>query len=220
MKKVSLFFIVIFLFSINSFTQVFEEGDFVVDAQIGFPNISYVKTQINSLSHLSLSPNSSNVKNKSIGQFIINSEFFITETVGMNISFNYGYYYDYYEREESIYDGNTNTTITNVYFYEKQTHRFRLYIGPHFHLTRTEKLDTYFGVKAGLKQSKIIVNNNDPNNIIFNEFEELNLIPVGLRVCYGLRYLVGERLLLNTEFGLGGPVVSVGISYKITKNTY
>jgi len=200
-------------------SQPLEKEDFVVELQMGLPNLSYFRSKINNLNHISFS-NTSNDMHKSIGQFILNSEFFLTDKLGISLGFNYGYYYDYLETQETIYDGNSNQYITNIYFTEKKTNRYRVYIGPNFHFIRTDRLDTYFGIKAGIKQSKIIVNDNYPNNgNYYNAYtEDYFEIPVGLRICYGLRYFVTDKIAINTEFGLGGPLVSLGLTYKLTNN--
>lgn len=194
--------------------QALEEKDLVIDAQMGYPNLSYWKSGA-SFSHLSFGNESDNI-HKSIGQFILSTEFFLTDKIGLSIGGNFGYYYDYQEWQQTVYDGNTGEYTTNTYFSELRTTRFRFYVGPHFHLLRSERLDTYFGTKVGIKKSYFNERNNYPDgsgqNYIGFEF------PVGLRLSYGLRYFVTEEFAINTEFGLGGPLVSFGLSYKIKTN--
>lgn len=41
------------------------------------------------------------------------------------------------------------------------------------------------------------------------------LIPVSARICTGLRYYFSPNVGVNMELGLGGPMISAGISCKI-----
>ncbi len=217
MKKI-IFYLFIILPSIG-ISQSLEKEDFVIDIQMGIPNLSYFRSTINGVNHF-LDPNSQMIeKHKSIGQFIINSEFFLTDKFGFTIGGNYGYYYDYKEFEETIYDGNTNTSSTVIYFAERILHRYRFYIGPNFHFIRSDRLDTYLGLKGGIKSYKIKTKDNLTPDLKYLGFENSTFeFPVGFRVCYGLRFFPTEHLAINTEFGLGGPLLSFGLTYKVTNN--
>jgi hypothetical protein len=217
MKKIIL---LIFIFSIHlGYTQSLEKEDFVIDVQMGLPNLSYFRSSISEGNHFFDQGSQTKKTHKSIGQFIVNAEFFLTDKMGLSIGANYGYYYDYNEFKNTTYSGNTNTSVTELYFTERKLNRYRIYIGPNFHLLRNERLDTYFGFKAGVKFLKIKVNDNLPQDLKYLGYDDRQFeFPVGLRICYGLRFFPTNNIAINTEFGLGGPLVSLGLSYKLTNN--
>ena len=217
MKNLITLLVFIVFYNGHSFSQALEKDDFVIDVQMGYPNLSFWKSGYSGLSHLSLVSNPSDI-HKSIGQFILTSEFFLTDKIGLALGVNYGYYYDYNEYIEESY--NNGEYITNTYYREKKTNRLRIYIGPNFHLVRTERLDSYFGIRAGIKKSFFSSNDNfPPNNTSIYSYNDFEFeFPIGLRIAYGLRYFLTESLGFNVEFGLGGPLVSAGLTYKITNN--
>lgn len=219
MKKIRIIIFFIAIIQNYAFAQPLGEKDFVIEAHMGYPNLSYFKSNIQSLTHFNGTLNNDSEVFRSIGQFIVNADFFLTDMLSLSVGANYGYYYYYQEIEESIYDGSTGQYTVNTYFAEKQTHRFRIYLGPNFHLLRTDRLDSYFGIKAGIKRTNIITNDNFPNNSSYFGFNDTEIeFPVGLRLCYGMRYFVTHNLAISTEIGLGGPAITFGITYKLTDN--
>jgi len=221
MKKKFLLIFCFFLTLNLSFSQALKKEDFVVEFQMGYPNLSYWKSGYSGLFRLGNPNINNNDIHKSIGQFVFNSEFFLTDKIGLALGFNYGYYYDYYETEIEEYDQNTQQFTVNTYFSEKKTHRYRIYIGPNFHLIRTERLDSYLGLKVGIKRYNINRKDNFPENGSYYNFSDIEFeIPVGLRVSYGLRYFFTESLALSTEFGLGGPMLTFGLTYRVTNKKH
>lgn len=209
------FLVLIALVFINTIkAQPLEKNDFVVELGMGYPNLSYFKSNIGNLFHFNGLGTNQNEEHKSIGQFIANSEFLLTDKLGFSLGVNYGYYYDYNEVSTTVYDGNSNTSTTQTYFYERKTNRLRIYLGPTFHLLRTDRVDSYLGIKLGIKQNFYDYNSNDPNP---NFNTELNLFPVGFRLSYGFRIFLTEYWAIHAKLGLGGPAVSFGLTYKLTE---
>lgn len=190
-----------------------EQDDFVVELGMGYPNLSYFRSTAGNIFHIDGFGLANENIHKSTGQFILNSEFMLTDKLGFALSMNYGNYYDYSTTELSVFDGNSGTYNTTTYFYEQKTHRFRFYVGPNFHLFRSSKVDSYLGIKVGVKESIIEQNSNDPNFTPSSEYE----IPVGFRLSYGFRIFINEYLAVHTKLGLGGPAVSFGLTYKLTE---
>lgn len=206
--------LILLVFTIQSYAQPLEEKDAVVELGMGYPNLSYFKSNFGNLFHFDGVGSNPNEVHKSIGQFILNSEFMLTDKMGFALGLNYGYYYDYNEISSSIYDGNTNTTTIQTYFYSQKTNRFRIYLGPTFHFLRTKNVDSYLGIKVGIKKNLYNFDSNDPNP---NFNTELNLIPVGFRISYGFRIFLNEYWAIHAKLGLGGPAVSFGLTYKLTE---
>jgi hypothetical protein len=200
--------LILLLTSTHSFSQAFEKDQLLVELGMGFPNLSFFRST-NSFSGRDLFSNTHESIHKSRGQFIASSEFLLTHKIGFELGLHYGNYYDYYENTQETYVGGVIQTET--YFYEQKTNRIRVYAGMNIHVIRTDQLDNYFGIKFGFKKSFIDYNTNDPADYSGFNFE----VPVGLRVSYGFRYFINEYWGLHTEFGLGGPLVTFGLTHKL-----
>lgn len=191
------------------YSQMLEAKDVVLEFNLGYPNIRPIVDDPSGISHTIFDFGGS--KPKSIGQFILKGEFFMADAFGIIASMNYGYFHTYDEAEQEIYDGNTGQWTTNTYYYETKIHKWRFAAGINFHLIRTERLDTYFGLLGGSKKAFGSYESNDPNaqgNI------KIYMLPFAVRAQYGIRYFLTDYLAANVEVGLGGPLVSFGATYK------
>lgn len=82
------------------------------------------------------------------------------------------------------------------------------------HLMDNRFLDPYFVVGLGYNGTKAIIQTDDP---IFNA-QDFNLpfsLPVAARVGFGMRVMVLKFLGVGAEIGIGGPLVTGGVTLKI-----
>lgn len=192
------------------FCQPLEEGDWVVEAGFGFPNVPPITSSVSFFHGNSVSENS---EQRKFGQFYLKTDFFVSDKVSVIGSANYGYFYQYEVRTLETYDGNTDSWVSQSYFYETKLSKWRVTAGINWHLIRTDRLDSYFGVMAGTKKAFTKFNTNDPDaGTPFNW-----AVPFALRLHWGSRYFITEAIGLNFELGLGGPLIKGGLTYKILK---
>ena len=94
--------------------------------------------------------------------------------------------------------------------------RFQARLNFHFDISNPA-LDAYFGVGVGTnnRYRKYYVNDVIQTDLLTSDVSNLTLIPVSMRLCTGLRYYFTPNIGLNMELGLGGPMISAGISFKI-----
>jgi len=93
--------------------------------------------------------------------------------------------------------------------------RLRIHVRFNYHFDISNpNLDGYAGIGAGT--------NNRFRSAYENGVElddtgigNQTLIPVSARICAGLRYYFTENLGLKLELGLGGPVISGGLSIRL-----
>ncbi|WP_066759303.1 hypothetical protein [Crocinitomix algicola] len=189
--------------------QVLEAKDLVLELNIGYPNIKPVLGNLGGISHGGFG-SVLNEKSRGIGQFTVKSEFLMSDRIGFIASLNYRYFYEFAQREYDIYDGDTDTWSVGRYDYESKWHYFRWLFGFNFHLLRTDRLDTYLGILGGGNFSLSSFYSNDPNASQQEGFK----LPLNARVHYGLRYFIDDNWAVNVEFGLGGPLVNGGVTYK------
>lgn len=190
-------------------SQIFEHKDFVFEVDMGFPNLKPFFSNFSSFNH-GLSFNETNGKQGGFGQLIVKSEFFLADRVGLISYVSYRYFYDLRTIEYSSYDGDTDTWNYWTYDYRQNSHYFRWGVGVNFHLLRTDRLDSYLGILGGRTESVRTLKTDDPTAELGNEFS----LPFQARIHYGLRYLFNQNFGFNFEFGLGGPLLSAGLTYK------
>ena len=214
MKNILAFkLLILFTVSFSSLgrTQVFEHEDLVLELNLGFPNLRPLSSSYNSFNHGGAYGSILDQKEGGFGQLVFKAEFFMSDRIGFIANLNYRYFYDYEVRQYDIYDGETGLWTSGQYEYELKTHLFRWAAGFNFHLARTDRLDTYLGVLGGGSILTSSLQSDDPDAKHSKEY----VGPFHARVHYGLRYMFTEKLGFNTEFGLGGPLISAGITYKI-----
>jgi hypothetical protein len=119
-------------------------------------------------------------------------------------------------RTDSIWNGNTSMyeiSSTDL-FYSMHRLRFQVVYTRHFFVDRP-RVNTYFytslGVNLKFNRSKEESAEGLPN---YSSFDISPGFPISSRLCYGLRYNFSESMSLLTEFGLGGPLLSIGLTAK------
>lgn len=119
-------------------------------------------------------------------------------------------------RTDSIWNGNTlmydvfNTDL----FYSMHRVRLQAVYTRHFFVDRP-RVNTYFYTSLGINLlfNKIREKSQEglPN---YSSFDVSRGFPISSRLCYGLRYNFSESMSLLTEVGLGGPLLSIGLTAK------
>jgi hypothetical protein len=209
----------IFLFSLLLFisngsrTQILFAGNHIIEGYLGLPNMARFSGGIN---FFTSEINTGEVtKFRGIAPSGIRYSYMITE----NLSFGFDLMYNSSNittaTTDTIYNGitgewtyqqSTNQTITN---------RLRFHARMNFHIpTGRPESDSYFGVGIGSNNRWIKTFEND---IFVEELEgsDASVLPFSMRICYGYRYFFGYNWGISGEVGLGGPLLSIGASYKL-----
>jgi hypothetical protein len=103
----------------------------------------------------------------------------------------------------------------NSYSGERIQTRLRLQGRLNFHLPITQpNADSYIGLGFGTNNRWV---RDYKNGVLDRELKGSSaiLIPFSMRVCYGYRYYFSYRLGIVGEIGIGGPLLSFGLSYKV-----
>ncbi len=92
--------------------------------------------------------------------------------------------------------------------------RTRILVGFNYHIPdiNVEKLDLYGGLALGASTRSINAESDNPN---FNQNDYLlNSSPISGRFRVGGRYFFNENFGVNVELGIGGPLMSFGLTYR------
>ena len=202
MKKI-VFTLLLLVSSSSVFSQAVSTGNFIFDAYYGAPNFgkSFFQT-------IEDAAGTQNFSATGIGPLGLRGEYMIGETFGLGFDVIYNSNNIKYNQIDSF-----NTTVINDY--ERTMNRLRVQMRFNFHFNVTNpNLDAYFGVAAGTNTRfrKYYVNGIESTNDSFTGSG--TLIPFSMRVCTGMRYYFNQNFGLNAEIGLGGPLISGGLSVK------
>ncbi len=218
MKKAHFIILLIFSFSKQSvISQTHFEGNKIITPYYGFPNFGFLLLPNSELNGL-------NAKYNSIGPLGIRGEFLVSSNVGLGFDFIYNSYKLNFTRETTVYNGNSDKWLTEYTEVEKEMKRFRFQFRYSYHFdVSTPNLDWYSGCGVGTNMRKYKnTENGKPIKQTTSQIQDTttninqnNTFPLSLRVFCGVNYYFNPRLGAGIEFGLGGPLISTSISYKL-----
>lgn len=196
------------LMSFNAFSQTLFVGNHIFESYIGFPNVTkYIpilalsQEPKNVTSYAGLPPSGFRYSymltdDISCGVDVIfdrsTKDFVSTDTVFQNGGWQY-----------LSYEGKRTQT------------RLRLQARMNFHIPLLQpNADSYFGLAFGTNNRWL---KDYKNGILDRELKGADavLIPFSMRVCFGYRYYFHYNLGIVGEVGVGGPLLSFGLSYKL-----
>lgn len=188
--------------SINSASAQVEQGTVIIDPYYGYPNFG--KKFADGI----VGDSATNVDITGIGPCGLRGEYMISDNFGVGVDFIYnslGVKYNYEDWD--------TLGITHTYEDKINQQRIRVQLRMNYHFAQTEQVDAYVGFGAGTSIRRFSYSSDNPN---FTEPDAVSgaLIPVSLRLALGVRYYFTDFLGINAEIGLGGPMISGGISLK------
>ena len=189
------------LLAANPASAQVEEGNIIIDPYYGYPNIG------KSLMSASINEDAVNTKATGIGPLGLRVEYMLADNLGLGLDFIYnsaGITGDY---------NSTDSLGNSVTYTDKASmQRIRVLLRFNYHFVQTDALDAYIGGGAGYNTRIWKYESTDPD---FDEPSATgSLLPVAFRAALGARYYFTDNIGLNAEIGLGGPVLSGGISLK------
>ena len=135
----------------------------------------------------------------------------------LGFMFTYNGYKASGTRIDSTWNGSSGYTVSNSdLFYSMHRLRSQVVYTRHFFVDRP-KVNTYFYTALGfnLKFNKFKEQNKEGGQIPSSSGMDVSRgFPITGRLCYGLRYNFSESMSLLTEVGLGGPLLSIGLTAK------
>lgn len=208
MKKTFLTIVSTFCLTTLVLGQVNNQGSIIVDPYYGFPNLG--KSTLSQISeHIT------GLSTKGIGPVGLRAEYFVSDKIGVDFIYNSNRLK--YEKSDTstVYNSQTQG-YDQVVTYKSierlmQRFRFQARINYHFIDCSNENLDPYVGFAVGTNR-KIKDYSIDG---VRQSNESAFTIPFSLRVCTGLRYYFTPLIGANVELGLGGPLISAGVSIKL-----
>ena len=205
-------YLVFFLFLFTKFTfssQISFTSNQLIEPYLGFPNLGRLSAQIIDTSiH-----EKQDQKFSGIGPSGFRYSFMFSDAFSIGIELMYNKLNEKYRTSQDVYMNNAWTIINKNMLVSTQ--RLRIHVRMNFHFSAfSDMSDSYLGVGFGTnnKWKKISENGNVIEKI---SGSEAVILPFSLRLCYGYRYFFNYNWGIQGEVGLGGPLLSLGLSYKI-----
>jgi hypothetical protein len=196
------------LLSFNASSQSLFVGNHVIEPYIGFPNVTkYIPM-------LALSQEPENVTSY-VG--LPPSGFRYSYMLTDDISFGVDVIFDRSRKDFVSTDTIFQTGGWQYLAYKGQRTqtRLRLQARLNFHIPISQpNADSYIGLGFGSNNRWV---KDYKNGVLDRELKGADaiLIPFSMRVCYGYRYYFNYNLGIVGEIGIGGPLLSFGLSYKL-----
>ncbi len=182
-------------------SQINAKGSVVVDPYYGFPNFGKAFLS-------SIESNSTGVSTTAIGPCGLRAEYMLADKFGMGVDFIYNSMSGSYQIDSL----NTDQTVYKSYDSKLAMQRYRVQLRMNYHFLTEDKVDAYIGFGAGTNIRRYVYKTDMPNAGEFSESG--SLLPFSLRLALGVRYYFTNNIGLNSEIGLGGPLVSLGVSFR------
>ena len=205
-------YLVFFIFLFTKFTvssQISFTSNQLIESYLGFPNLGRLSAQITDTSILE----KQDQKFSGIGPSGFRYSYMLSDDFSIGIELMYNALKENYRTSQDVYMNNAWTLINKNMLVSTQ--RLRIHVRMNFHFSAfSDMSDSYLGVGFGTNNKWKKINEN--GNVIEKiSGSEAVILPFSLRLCYGYRYFFNYNWGIQGEVGLGGPLLSLGLSYKI-----
>ena len=185
----------------NVSAQAVSQGNIIIDPYYGYPNFGSTFAK-------SLEGTVDNINVTGIGPAGLRAEYMVADNFGLGIDFIYNSV-NVKGTSDSL---NTDGTVYKTYDVKTFAQRYRVHLRMNYHFVSTDAVDAYVGFGVGTNIRRFGVVTDYPN---FDDSAVSGaLIPISARLALGMRYYFTENIGLNLELGIGGPVMSGGLSLK------
>ena len=205
-------YLVFFIFLFTKFTvssQISFTSNQLIESYLGFPNLGRLSAQITDTSILE----KQDQKFSGIGPSGFRYSYMLSDDFSIGIELMYNALKENYRTSQDVYMNNAWTLINKNMLVSTQ--RLRIHVRMNFHFSAfSDMSDSYLGLGFGTnnKWKKTSENGNVIEKI---SGSQAVILPFSLRLCYGYRYFFNYNWGINGEVGLGGPLLSLGLSFKI-----
>ena len=185
--------------------QAVETGNIIIDPYYGYPNFGRGIVQvITSYEDLS----EANIKPTVIGPAGLRFEYMVADNFGIGFDFIYNSAAITFDKDSL----NSDNTVHSTYEVNAYSRRYRFQIRANYHFVQEDNFDAYVGFGAGSNTRSIRFTTDYPN--YRNNGGSGSLLPFSARIALGTRYFFSDNIGLNLELGIGGPLISGGLSFK------
>lgn len=202
--------LLLFLFSFQSASgQVVKEGDVLIDAYYGFPNLFKVVLKAAYLN----SGEELDVQIGGLGPLGARGEYLISDEIGLGLDISYRSLFINYREADQAYNDNTGQYEDVFYDYTFTTAKLGFMLTFNYHFVINDQLDAYGMIGAGYGNRSLEVESTNPD---FVPEKIAGVVPISARVGAGLRYFFTDNIGINASIGFGhSGLLNAGLSFKL-----
>lgn len=187
-----------------------KEGDAFLDVYYGFPDWQkYIMRNEYS------AYNYENIKISSTGHMGLRGEYMVSRRIGFGLDLWYVKTTLTATRVDNIYNYSNyySSILVGTDRYEVKESLGRIAVLGRFlvHIGNSKKVDPY--IHAGFGYANYMYNYSAKSTV---DKEADNFFPLAARAGFGLRIFLHEKFGANMDMGLGGPLFTLGLTYKIS----
>lgn len=204
MKKLLLSVIGITVLSISNVNaQAVSEGNILIDAYYGFPNL-YTSTLKSAYDN----SDRKDFKVGGLGPLGGRVEYMVADKIGIGADFGLSSSYVEYSYDDVDAGGNPV-----VYTDKISTQKIGVMGTFNYHFLDNDQVDAYTMIGAGWRNRSFTYESTDPD---YASETVSGLIPVAFRIGVGMRYFFTDNIGINLGLGFGqGGIINGGLSVKI-----
>jgi opacity protein-like surface antigen len=186
------------LTSSNASAQAVEQGNIIIDAYYGFPNLYTAVFK----SAYSNSAGTLNYAVKGLGPLGLRAEYMLADKFGMGLDIGFNKTLISYDEQSG----------SNTYTYEFATQKLGIMATFNYHFLDNDKVDLYGVLGVGYGSRTFDFTSTDPN---YTNTAVESLIPVASKLGIGMRYFLTDNIGINVAAGFGqGGLLNAGLSAK------
>lgn len=206
----------------DGFAQPVERKNLLIDPYYGWPNIP--KKYLHGASLLFTNFNESSLdstfysRRTSVnGAFGIKAEYLIQNRLGIGIDFCYTS--ASLSGKSTIY--NSSTKENREYSYKVSYQQFASTVRASYHLGSSLYVDQYVTLGVGYYLALSTHETDNPTDHFFpsrkSAYNDVLMFPLksplSYRAAYGARFFLSDNGAINVEAGIGGPLISAGLTF-------
>lgn len=184
--------------------QAVEQGDVMLDAYYGFPNLMTGLFRVIANEATS----DPNLEVKGAGPFGAKVSYMITDNIGLGLDF-------FYANSAFKYTdtGIDSSGAAYSYTYQLSNPRPRFLLRADYHFGNSDVVDPYGAIALGYNASRYSFTTDDPDFELIN-YSTRAIVPVAYRLAFGVKFYFVKFFGATAEIGMGGPLLTVGVSGK------
>jgi len=184
-----------------------KKDDYLLEVSYGYPFIPYQEGNVFGSAFTQSSKLRKITKNTN--HLCLRTDYQLNQEFSVGLEFTYASIVFDYTRIYSSFTGNSVVTKDSVFSASAQKIRFLAKMGYHFNIS--DRFDAFGTAGFGFKQfTYTTADASAQSNNLVNE-----VIPVAIRLSLGGRFFLSDNIAIHFEGGVGGPIMQIGISYKM-----
>ncbi|MBI2257461.1 MAG: hypothetical protein HYU67_01005 [Flavobacteriia bacterium] len=202
-------------FDFNKKIRYDRKGQFYFNPYYGFPHLEKIFIDYYFKSDSTIkSYNFEKIKTKGIGPLGFRAGYFLNKYISLGIDFYYNQYYVDLTDEYEVFDFELQQNVIQTDVYRYIMTRYRGLISGNFYFpTSKSNFDLYGGLGIGFNIRKFDFKENNVSVVEFQEEVEnsTSVLPIAMRMNFGMRYYFTKNIGFNAEVGIGGALLSAGL---------